>query len=357
MDLSAVRRQMLAYLGTLRIPGAPYGHYRYKPDADADPKPEPNAADACAPLPGAPASTTEQGQKLYATTDAAILRTVMGEDLRTSLTPEQRQQWITHINSFARENGSYGPALGGHSEQHSNGMVTGALGPLGGQQKFPVRFYGDFDTPEKVAAWLVKIDWSRQWPASHLFWGGMHCYSLSRHCTAAWREAVFCWLDARLDPQTGWWLRGVDHADRNQPLGGGAHIWPIYQHHGRRFPYPEKVIDSILAMQRSDGSWLRFGNYLELDALYGLALMRSFAPGHRAADVAVAVRLHGDLALRDYPAFMARGPDTHSLLALAGCLGLLQQLSPGRFYDVPGVRWTDIFSDIRFYNTAGVECG
>ncbi|EIQ01940.1 hypothetical protein OpiT1DRAFT_00517 [Opitutaceae bacterium TAV1] len=330
MDLSAVRGQVMAYLETLRVPGAPYGCYRYRPGA-----------------------TTEQD--LYATTDVAILRTVMGEDLRTSLTPEQRQQWIGHINSFAREDGVYGP--GGHSDHHRNGMVIGALGPLGGRQKFPVRFYRDFDTPETAAAWLEKIDWSRQWPASHLFWGGMHCHSLSRHCTAAWREAVFCWLDTHLDPQTGWWRRGVDHADRDQPLGGGAHIWPIYQHHGRRFPYPERVIDSILAMQRRDGSWLRFGHYLDLDALYGLAWMGSLAPGYRSSDVAEAVRLHGDLALRDHAAFMKRGPDTHSLLAMAGGLGLLQQLMPGRFYDDSGVRWTDIFSDIRFYDTASVECG
>jgi hypothetical protein len=315
------------YLETLRVHEAPYGCYRYRPGA-------------------AP------GWDLYATTDVAILRTVMGENLRATLSDDQCRQWIDGINAFAQEDGVYRP--GGHSDQHRNGMVIGALGPLGGRQKFPVQFYKDFDTTEKVGAWLEKIDWSRQWPASHLFWGGIHCYSMSRHCTAAWLDAVFDWLDANLDPETGWWRLGVEHADRDQPLGGGAHIWPIYQHHGRRFSCPERTIDGILSMQRRDGSWLRFGHYLDLDALYGLAYLGAQAVGYRTAEIDEAVQRHGDLAQKEYRAFMNRRPDTHSLLAMVGGLGLLWQLAPGRFHDT--IPWTDIFSDIRLYATAAVEC-
>lgn len=169
----------------------------------------------------------------------------MGEDLTKSLTPDQRQQWIAYINSFVQEDGVY--RGGRHSKQHRNGMVIGALGPLGGEEKYPVKFYEEFNTIEKVPPWLENTDWSRQWGASHLFWGGMHCYSMSRHCTDAWQKAVFDWLDANLDPETGWRRKGVKHYDRNQSLGGGAHIWPMYQQHARAFPYPRKVIDSIFS--------------------------------------------------------------------------------------------------------------
>ncbi|HUT37326.1 MAG TPA: glycoside hydrolase family 88 protein [Planctomycetota bacterium] len=329
MDLAAVRRQVMAYCESLQVKDRPYGVVRERA--------APNALGT-----------------LYATCDVAWTRACMGEDLARTLTPAQRQQWIDHINSFARGDGTY-PG-GRHSAQHANGMVIGALAVLGGRQKHPVSLYDEFDDDAEIEPWLEKIHWERQWSASHLFWGGMHCYSLSRRCRPAWRERVFQWLDANLDPQTGWWRKGVPQAgQRIEVLGGAAHIWPIYQHHGRRFPYPKQVIDSILAMQRPDGSWLGFGNYMELDALYGLAYMRSLAPEHRAADIAAAAQRHGRLVRERFAGFLAATPDAHLLLAVVGTLALLQELDPEHFRDE--VRWSDIFSDRSFYRTDLVECG
>lgn len=328
VSLDAVRREALAYADTLRVPGKPPGWYFDSPGKTNAPS-------------------------LYASCDVAHMRTVMGEDLQKTLTPAQRQAWADHINSFARPDGTYGPARIHHSPQHANGMVVGALGVLGGKQKHPVRLYDAFDAVDEVGPWLETIDWRRQWSGSHLFWGGMHCFSLSRRCTGAWRRAVFDWLDAHLDPQTGWWRRGVPPAGRFEPLGGGAHIWPIYQHHQRRFPHPERVIDSILALQKPDGSWLNYGNYMELDALYGLVYMSSLAPHHRRPDLLDAARRHGQGLVTRWPTLLARKPDLHVVLGAVGAFGLLQQLLPETCVD--DVRWTDIFSDRRLYQTAAVE--
>ncbi len=328
VSLAGIRRQSLAYAETLHVPGKPLGWYFGNPHSTNAPS-------------------------LYASCDVAHIRAVMGEDLRKTLTPAQREAWIDHINSFAQQDGTYGPGLKNHSPQHANGMVIGALGALGGKQKYPVRLYDEFDTPEKVGPWLEKIDWRKQWGGSHLFWGGMHCFSMSRRCTDAWRDTVFRWLDSNLDSQTGWWRKGEPHAGPLEPLGGGAHIWPIYQHHGRRFPYPERVIDSILALQKPDGSWLSYGNYMELDALYGLAYMGSLAPQHRHGDIRDAALRHGRGLVTRWPAFLGRKPDLHELLAAAGAFGLLQQLRPEIFVD--DARWTDIFSDPRLYQTQQVE--
>lgn len=328
VPLAEIRREVMAYVEELRVPGAPFGAYFDRPG-------------------------WTHGPSLYASCDVAHMRTVMGEDLQKTLTPAQREAWIAHINSFARPDGTYGPARVNHSPQHANGMAVGALGVLGGKQKLPVRLYDAFDSVEKAGPWLEKIDWRKQWGGSHLFWGGMHCFSMSRRCTDAWRKAVFDWLDANLDPQTGWWRKGVPHAGPFEPLGGGAHIWPIYQHNGRRFPYPERAIDSILALQKSDGSWLNHGNYMELDALYGLAYMSSLAPQHRRADILDAARRHGRGLVAQWPAFLAKKPDLHVLLGAVGSFGLLRQLLPETFVD--DVRWTDIFSDVRLYQTGLVE--
>jgi len=327
VDLSAIRRQVMAYVDSLHVPGKPYGCYRDKPGA---------------------------APSLYAACDVAILRTIMGEDLRTSLTEKQRREWIDYINTFADEDGTYHGGRQDHSRAHANGMVIGALGPLGGKQKYPVRLYDAFDTPAEVGAWLEKVDWRNQWGGSHLFWGGMHCFSWSRRCTPEWRKAVFAWLDANLDPDTGWWRKGVAQAKPGiDGLGGGAHIWPIYQHHGHRFPYPERVIDSILAMQKADGCWLGYGNYMELDALYGLAYMTSLAGDYRKGDVAAAVARHGARLTEVFPDYLRRGPNVHVLLGVVGTFGLLNQMMPQVYVD--RVTWTDIFSDLRLYQTYAVE--
>jgi hypothetical protein len=327
-DLSRIRSEASAYAETLRVPSGAAGIYRTPQSPEAD---------------------------MYASCDMAIMRTIMGEDLRTTLTADQRNDWIAHVNSFALPDGNY-QRYTHLSFEHANGMVIGALGVLGGRQKHPVQLYNAFDTPGKVESWLERIDWREQWSGAHLFWGGMHCFSMSSRCTEAWRRAVFDWLDAELDPQTGWWRKGVPHAPRVQalqPLGGGAHIWPVYQHHHRRFPFPERVIDSILALQKSDGSWLGYGNYMELDALYGLAYMSSLAPQYRREDILAAAHRHGRGLVRAWPDFLAGHPDLHWLLGAVGGFGLLNQLLPGVYHDERP--WTDIFSDKRLYQTAKVE--
>jgi hypothetical protein len=303
------------------------------------------------------------GKDLYASCDVAIARHIMGEKLPETLGHDQREEWIRYINTFQQPgDGSYTNRLRNHSKLHGNGMTIGALGVLHGKQRYRVRLYEDFNTREMVIPWLEQIDWANQWGASHNFWGGIHCYSMSRECSEDWLSTVFDWLDSNLDPGTGWWRRGVEHTDRHQALGGSVHILPVYQHHGRAFPFPKRVIDSVLAHQLPDGTWqardrdqVNIMNYLELDALYALRFMLELAPGYRIHDVEKAVSLYADLVC-DYwnrPDEHWKPQHPHLILAMVGIFGLLQRFLPDRFAD--SIEWSDIFSDIRLYNTAAVE--
>lgn len=335
LPLAVVRETINQHLERLLDAAGPYGSYR---------------------------SGVGKRPDFYAACDVAQMRAVMGEDLAQTLTERQRTEWVGHLNSFAnryRRDGSYEDTFG-HSPLHANGMVIGALGVLGGKQAFPNRLYEPFDTPEKAAPWLETIDWAAQWTASHLFWGGMHCFSLSHTCTEAWREAVFAWLDANLDERTGWWRKGVPHADRHQPLGGSVHILPVYEHHGRTFPYPERLVDSVLALQLPNGRWLQTTDvnrmsYLELDALYALKFAGRQVPHYRRDAVQRAVGRYAEGVLAYWQthrdALLALHP--HYLLAAVGTFGLLQHFLPEQFPDTRP--WSDIFSDRRFYRTDAVE--
>ena len=335
VNLAEVRTRVQEHFASIRLPNRPYGAYGTGVAGETD---------------------------LYASCDVAIARHLMGESLAETLSANQRREWITYINTYQQpEDGRYTERYN-HSKLHANGMTIGALGVLGGRQKHPVKLYEAFNTVEKVGPWLEQINWAKQWGASHLFWGGIHCYSLSSACEPAWLDYVFRWLDNNLDEQTGWWREGTTYTDRHQPLGGSVHILPIYQHHGRTFPYPERVIDSVLALQLPNGRWLnrakdrdQIMHYLELDALYALRYLGTLAPGYRKDDVMKAVNRYADLVHtywnRSSPTWPKLHP--HRILSMVGTFGLLQKLLPDRFVDQ--VAWTDIFSDVQLYNTAAVE--
>ncbi|NJN28763.1 MAG: hypothetical protein HC819_23665 [Cyclobacteriaceae bacterium] len=335
LKLHTVRAEIQRHFDTLQIPNREYGAYFTGPDRQTD---------------------------LYASCDIAIARHIMGENLKKSLSKAQRQQWSGYINSFqSPEDGSYSERYH-HTQLHANGMTIGALSVLGERQKYQVKLYDAFDTPDKVVPWLEQINWAKQWGASHLFWGGVHCYSLSSGCTQNWLNTVFDWLNKNLDKDTGWWRAGTVYADRHQPLGGSVHILPIYQHHHRQFPYPEKVIDSVLALQLPNGRWLnrekdrtQVMHYLELDALYAFKYMMELAPGYRTGDIYDALHRYARLVLQYWndPDHAWKNLHPHRILSIVGTFGLLQNLLPKQFVD--DRTWTDIFSDIRLYHAKAVE--
>ncbi len=301
-----------------------------------------------------------QRPDLYASLDIAILRSAMGEDLSKTLAPEQRQEWIGHINSYAGPAGDYTDRFG-QSRFHANGMVVGALSVLQGRQGYPVSLYDAFNSADLIAPWLQRIDWSNQWASSHDIWGGLLCYSLSRACSDEWRACLFDWLNRNLDEQTGWWRKGIPHADRHQPLGGSVHILPLYQRHRQPFPYPEKVIDSIIALQLPHGRWLQdqsphMVSYLELNALYALRYMSSLCMPYRSRSILNTVKRYATLVQtycsQHFEDLLTLHP--HYWLAAVGTLGLLQQFFPGEFEDTQ--KWSDPFSDARFYQVMRVEC-
>ena len=334
MILTEIAQSFTDYFDNLAVKETPYGCYRGKPDGEVD---------------------------LYASLDVALMRVIMAEDFTQSLSEQQREEWIAYINSYADADGTY-QQFGHHSALHANGMVIGALGPLGGQQAYPVSLYDEFSDPDQVVAWLEQVNWAAQWSASHLFWGGMHCYSMHPACSANWKNTVFNWLDEHLDPETGWWCKGIAHTDRHQALGGSVHILPIYQHHQRAFPCVEALVDSTLALQLDNATWLQGHaagiSYLELDALYVFAFASKMNPTYRKVNIANAVQCyanHVDAFWKSNGIDYFEQRHAHEALAFIGIAGLLQQILPERYpHDQ---QWTDIFSDPRLYLTEQVNRG
>lgn len=326
--LPEARKHILTYVESLLPDSAKPGHYKIK-------------------------STGQQD--IYACIDAAIIYEIVGIDLKQKFALEERNEWIRHINSFANMDGTYNGSRS--SFYHRNSNVIAALALLGGRQKYPVSLYKNLDEISEITPWFERVDWIKQWGASHAIKGGMLCYSMSSQCTEEWKKEVFRWLDNNLDPKSGFWRIGVPHFNKYQGVGGGSHIWPLYQHLNHAFPYPEKVIDEILKLQKPSGSFIdgeKFtSSFFDLDALYGLWYMKSLTSEYRKLDIETAADKLGNFWIKNYKSFLESDPDMHAVVALAGTFGILQKMLPHRFYDEK--QWSDIFSDIRFYRTDLVE--
>jgi len=63
---------------------------------------------------------------------------------------------------------------------------------------------------------------------------------------------MFRWLDDHQNPVTGYWDLGRGSSALNA-MAGAFHFYFLYFLTGRRVQYPERIIESTLALQHPDG--------------------------------------------------------------------------------------------------------
>jgi hypothetical protein len=132
------------------------------------------------------------------------------------------------------------------------------------------------------------VPWSIIWPASHVVSGLPAILHMTGEGTEDFFGRYFDWLDARVEPSTGFWSRGL--AQRvgiiprlsKEEMGGAFHMYFVYEARGRAWPLPERVVDAALALQRPNGFW--DGEYpycIDLDGLYCILRSSARAGGYR----------------------------------------------------------------------------
>ncbi len=154
-------------------------------------------------------------------------------------------------------------------------MVVPALDLVGGKPNYPLSFLEDWLDPESIRCYLLSRDWSNPWYETDLiiYDSCSLAYDMeesedpTRHRRAF--EVMFDTLDAFQDPATGLW--GTNHsADPYEAMAGTWHLFIIYNYLRRPVHYPEKIIDSTLALQGEDGHMFpaerRFGSCSDMDA-------------------------------------------------------------------------------------------
>ena len=312
IDLDSIAEDIRLWCGSLEVPGAPVGTYRF--EASGEPT-------------------------LYASAEMAMIRWIIGDDF-VAMSDEERTQWADVIN--ARQDpsdGHYESDMGGHSIIYTNGAVINALNILGKKHRYPVSLYDDFNSEGTVKEWISSRDWSEAWTGSHDFWGGVVPWSHSSRASSEWRRAVDEWLEENFDPRYGSWPKGgLDRTEhRLTPVGAAIHLYPYYRHHGRHVPGAEVLAEKILEWQLDHGGWGEADDpisrrvFAAMDSLYVLYVASEQSP-ELAERVRAGARRYLDLAHfgahlgdREYLGSL------HATLGWVSSLGYLQRMFPELF--------------------------
>jgi hypothetical protein len=222
-------------------------------------------------------------ENLFGSADMVYVLYALDElDERT--TPEGRKEWAAFIQScqdpdtgwFTRNRGLHRLGTSPFKE-HSTAYAVSALLMLGEEPKYPLRSAQKItQSKEATERWLEGILWIYVWGGSHQGGGMGAALEMTGEAPGQWFEWYFDWLDKEVNPETGLWQRAPWNIFYTKPLleemGGAPHFWWVYHHRGRPLPYPEKIINTCLALQKPSGLWDDKGYTfcVDLDAIWSI---------------------------------------------------------------------------------------
>jgi len=153
-------------------------------------------------------------------------------------------------------------------------------------------------------------------------------------------EWYFDWLNRKADKNVGFWRIGWVHKliknrlTKNE-LGGAVHYYWIYEFFKRPWPYPEKIIDSILLLQNEKGTWHHEFSYcIDLDAVHALIRCLKQTEGYRKKDIEMALLKYLKYAIpyfTDREFIFNNYPSTHKLTGYVSAIAELYNFMPERF--------------------------
>ncbi len=274
---------------------------------------------------------------LYGTTDLLIAKYIMN-DLDT-LNDAQKDEWARIINSFQDPaTGKFQKTYTMHYWEHTTAYAVCALKLIDRNPAYPMAWKKTIIRDRKsMIAWTRqwrRAPWSIIWPGSHIWSGVPAVLAMTGEGTDGFFTWYFDWFDKESDPSSGYWRRGLLHKLKAfsragaHDLFGAFHMYYVYEYMGRRWQYPEKIVDNTLRLQLDNGLWGHSPEFYcrDLDGIYALTRSSRNAGGYRANDVKAAVfkfLATAERTLNDRDFVLMHYPDSHhlagALCAIAEC--------------------------------------
>ncbi len=238
---------------------------------------------------------------LYGMIDAAYILYTLGE-LPQVTDRKRRQLWAEAILACQDEAGWFSKRnLRGHSQAHATAYAIGALMLL---EVEPDERYSDRVRPftgmlpiltdsAAFIHWIEHLEfrgtlhdirtknvgWHHIWRSSHIGGGIPAALGMMRdQVTRWWPDTVvlddwfamyFAWLDAHANPATGYWQRAFWNKLYRRPtlidMGGAVHFYWVYVASDHPLPYPARIIDATLSLQKTSGLYRQHPYCIDLD--------------------------------------------------------------------------------------------
>ncbi len=155
-----------------------------------------------------------------------------------------------------------------HNKEHILRHLTSAALPVlqqfGISSKYPLISEYKYLETDFLENWFNQVDWKNPWLEGNnlLFTGQFLIYLRDFEEKELAQKAIdyyFGKLDNKIDPLTGLW--GTDEgASVSHAIYGGYHQLLVYYYENHPHNYKERLIDSVLSIQHSDGGFKLNGN-------------------------------------------------------------------------------------------------
>lgn len=269
----------------------------------------------------------EIGVNVMSSTDIAWIRYAV-DDL--DLPPAMREAWVGYLQRqqdphTGEVRHAPGPAGQGHCDAHAFWQTVRALNILGGSLPHFPEHLRQAATPAGLRAWFARSDWHSCRTSNHHNVLGL-VPLLASLGDDEWTAEFMAQLAAQQSPDTGCWPR--DKPNISRTFAYSVIHWAT----GALPPRPDRIVDTMLAMQRPTGLWDGpVAGFHTMDAACLLVrLPRQI--DHRQHDSQAALERLADMLpghlQANHEAFFG---NPHRMLSQVHTLGLLQEQFPDRF--------------------------
>ena len=179
-----------------------------------------------------------------------------------------------------------------HFPTHTTAHCIAALELFDEKPDHPVKALEAQLSVPALYEYLDTLDWMKDpWHNSHKGAGIYVIQKLTGACTREWEDAYFQWLWDNEDPVTGLWRKGFVGNPESVPpfhhMAGTFHYMFNHEYASKKLRYPEKIIDTNLALYYDRKLTKRFGkecNFMEIDWIFCLTRASRQTP-HRFQEI------------------------------------------------------------------------
>ncbi len=276
----------------------------------------------------------ELGRNEYGCADAANILYTVG---RFPTDPAERAEWVRNLQEMQNpDTGLFEEET--HHTIHTTAHCTAALELFDAKPLYKAKALEKYTTKEGLYELLEKeVKWDVDpWSESHKGAGILASLANTDMIDLNWKEWYFNWLWEHTDENHGFISFGKRlDIPIYRYMAGGFHYMFNHEAEHRPLRYPEKIIDSCLALMDNpeNNEFLKCCCFIDVDVVYSLSRAMRQSP-HRFYEGKAALEQYCEKYINMLSSLNYEKDenfnDLHALFGAVCCLAELQSALPGK---------------------------